>query len=765
MATNCSVSAFWREQPELWFIQTEALFEKHKVTDDTMKFNTVVGALDVRTIDDLQDVIRNPPANNTKYATLKETIIKRTTESPDNNLLKLLTNLELGDSKPSQLWRKMQSLADGKILEPALKVMWLAHLPAPAQTYLSVFKVENVEDLLEAADKIITGSTQVTAVTASDDTSNASSGYGTSILFLVDTGSVATLIPKADAEGDLQKHPLTLHAANQTQISTYGTRRLELSLGLRRNFTCNAIIADVPHAILGADFLIQHGLVVDVKGRRIVDAKTLLASRGALKPAAVSAISSIEAPQQNKGALAGRYDALLKEFADVFDNAISPTCTPGFPVKHVINTTGPPVAERYRRLMGERLQAAHNIFMDLLNKGVIRPGSGKWASPLHLVPKGATFTAPGNVFSTIDLRHAFYQIPIDEDSIEKTTVTTPFGLYEFLGTSLGLRNATQTMQRAMDHILRKLPFAKAYVDDIFIASNNHEEHLQHLQQLLQALREAKLKANTKKCIIGQPQSIFWGYRVTKDGFQPPPAKVEAIRAYPRPTTATELRRFLGICNYYRRCLPHAAAHQAPLHEMLKRLKTKKTKLKWSEEAERAFQQCKASIADAACTTFFEPDAELALRTDASDTAIGAAIEQRHAQGDWRPLGFFSQKLTPTQQRYSTYDRELLAVYEAIKHFERMLEGRTYTFYTVYTDHRPLIYAAQQRADKASPRQARQLEYILRFNVKLAHTPGKANQVADALSRATQEDAAPATQTAAETTNVRDKTTSRFKNKL
>ncbi|OXU16296.1 hypothetical protein TSAR_010579 [Trichomalopsis sarcophagae] len=119
MATNCSVSAFWREQPELWFIQTEALFEKHKVTDDTMKFNTVVGALDVRTIDDLQDVIRNPPANNTKYATLKETIIKRTTESPDNNLLKLLTNLELGDSKPSQLWRKMQSLADGKILEPA----------------------------------------------------------------------------------------------------------------------------------------------------------------------------------------------------------------------------------------------------------------------------------------------------------------------------------------------------------------------------------------------------------------------------------------------------------------------------------------------------------------------------------------------------------------------------------------------------------------------------------------------------------------------
>lgn len=178
MATNCPLSTFWRAQPALWFIQTEALFEKHKITDDVAKFNSVVGALDASTIEDLQDIILKQPDAD-KYKTLKEAIIKRTTESPDSKLLKLLTYLELGDNKPSQLWRKMKSMAGDKILEPALKVMWLALLPAPAQTYLSVFKVDVMEDLLEAADKLVIHNTQVSAVNATANTSCASSGYST----------------------------------------------------------------------------------------------------------------------------------------------------------------------------------------------------------------------------------------------------------------------------------------------------------------------------------------------------------------------------------------------------------------------------------------------------------------------------------------------------------------------------------------------------------------------------------------------------------
>lgn len=142
------------------------------------KFNSVVGALDASTIEDLQDIIRDKPATD-PYKALKDAIIKRTTESPDFTLLKLLTNLELGDSKPSQLWRRMKSMAGDKILDPALKVMWLALLPKPAQTYLSVFKVDSVDELLEAADKLIHHNTQVSSVNPAENISCASSGYST----------------------------------------------------------------------------------------------------------------------------------------------------------------------------------------------------------------------------------------------------------------------------------------------------------------------------------------------------------------------------------------------------------------------------------------------------------------------------------------------------------------------------------------------------------------------------------------------------------
>uniref|UniRef100_A0ABD2WAQ9 RNA-directed DNA polymerase n=1 Tax=Trichogramma kaykai TaxID=54128 RepID=A0ABD2WAQ9_9HYME len=578
------------------------------------------------------------------------------------------------------------------------------------------------------------------------------------ILFLVDSGSSVSLLPKARSPKPLTVQPLTLYAANHAPIATYGTLKKTLNLGLRRDFQCDFTIADVPLAILGADFLAHHGLLPDCKNQEIIDSLTGLRAKGSLRVAPIHSVSTLETAEENT--VAQQYARLVDEFSDLFEQSAGPVQIKSLPVKHNIITTGPTISERPRRLTGDRLAAAKKVFDDLLNQGIIRPSNSQWASPLHLVPKrngswrvtgdyrrlnavtvpdryplpiieDLLQESPGKVFSTVDLQKAFYQIPVAEQDIEKTAVTTPFGLFEFLGTSLGLRNSAQTMQRTINHVLRKLPFAKAYVDDIFVASNSHAEHLMHLRQLFETLREANLKINRQKCTFGKPQVLYLGYQVSSDGFRPPPAKIEAISDYPQPTNATELRRFLGMVNYYRQCLPRAAHIQAPLHELLKGLPNKKAKLRWTETALQAFKSCKESIVDATCNTFLRPDAELALRTDASNIAIGAALEQKEPDGSWRPLGFFSRKLDPTQRKYSTYDRELLAVSASIKHFERILEGRTFT---TWTDHRPLVYAAQQRSDKASPRQVRSLEFISRFNTTLKHARGEDNVVADALSR-------------------------------
>lgn len=156
----------------------------------------------------------------------------------------------------------------------------------------------------------------------------------------------------------------------------------------------------------------------------------------------------------------------------------------------------------------------------------------------------------------------------------------------------------------------------------------------------------------------------------------------------------------------------------------------KTPIQWSTEMEEAFQRCKEGLSRATLLAHLDPTARLAVTTDASSTAIGAVVQQYTREG-WQPLAFLSKKLSSAQRQYSPYDRELLAIYAAIKHYRHMLEGRTFT---IYTDHKPLVHAFKQDPLHSSPQQARHLEYIGQFTTDIQHVEGKSNIVADALSR-------------------------------
>ena len=345
--------------------------------------------------------------------------------------------------------------------------------------------------------------------------------------------------------------------------------------------------------------------------------------------------------------------------------------------------------------------------------------------------------AGAKVFATIDLKRAYNQIPVAPEDVDKTAVTTPFGSFAFLAMPFGLRNAAQTFQRFMDEVVRGLDFVYVYIDDILVASADEDEHLRHLETLFERLNTYGISINTEKsCFIGE-EVDFLGFRVSSDGITPLPNKVQAIKEIPRPSNIKQLLRFLGAVNFYRACIPHAAEIQQPLYDLTADCRTptgkfRNKELVWCEEAERAFDDTKKALADAVTLSHPDPQAELALFTDASDHAIGASLNQR-VNGDWRPLGFFSRKLTPVQRsaKYSAYSRELLAIKESIKHFRSQVEGRQFV---VFTDHKPLTFAFVRPHHDATEKTIRDLDYISQFTTDIRHVSGEDNAVADALSR-------------------------------
>lgn len=210
---------------------------------------------------------------------------------------------------------------------------------------------------------------------------------------------------------------------------------------------------------------------------------------------------------------------------------------------------------------------------------------------------------------------------------------------------------------------------------------------------------------------------------------PLPEKVDAIVRISRPVTVKGLQEFVGMVNFYRRFIPAAAQTMSPLFEAL----TGKPKtLVWSEAMTKAFQATKKALADATLLTHPRHDVPTSLTTDASDHAVGAVLQQ-FVDGVWVPLAFFSQMLRAPEKKYSTFDRELVALYLGIRHFHYFLEGRQFV---AFTDHKPLTFCMSKTSGTWSSHQQRQLSYISEFTTDIRHVQGKDNSVADTLSRAT-----------------------------
>ncbi|GJV06334.1 putative reverse transcriptase domain-containing protein [Tanacetum coccineum] len=426
---------------------------------------------------------------------------------------------------------------------------------------------------------------------------------------------------------------------------------------------------------------------------------------------------------------------IVQNFPEVFPEdlpGLPPTRQVEFQIDLVPGAA--PVARAPYRLAPSEMKELSEQLKELSDKGFIRPSSSPWGAPVLFVKKkdGSfrmcidyrelnkltvknRYPLPriddlfdqlqgSSVYSKIDLRSGYHQLRVREEDIPKTAFRTRYGHYEFQVMPFGLTNAPAVFMDLMNRVCKPYldKFVIVFIDDILIYSKNKKEHEEHLKQILELLKKEELYAKFSKCEFWIPKVQFLGHVIDSEGIHVDPAKIESIKDWTSPKSPTEIRQFLGLAGYYRRFIEGFSKIAKPMTKLTQ----KKIKFEWGDKQEAAFQLLKQKLCSAPILALPEGSEDFIAYCDASKKGLGAVLMQRE-----KVISYASRQLKIHEKNYTTHDLELGAVVFALKIWNQK---------------------------ELNMRQRRWLELLSDYDCDIRYHPGKANVVADALSRKERE---------------------------
>ena len=455
---------------------------------------------------------------------------------------------------------------------------------------------------------------------------------------------------------------------------------------------------------------------------------------------------------------ASKIEALIREYADIFFH-VGPLRQTNY-IKHDIELTSDvPFRLPPYRYSAEKKKAIQVQVREMLADGLIEPSFSPYSSPivmdrkkdnkfrfcndfrrLNAITKDTAQNLPvirevikdigmAKIFTTLDLKHGYWQIPLTERAKPYTAFATPDGgLYQWRVMPFGLKNAPGRFNNFItQEVLSGFMdvFVRSYLDDFVIYSNTWEEHLAHLSKVFERIRVYQLTCSINKCFFGKESLEFLGHQITSEGNRAKPEYVRAILNALPPRNRKELRQFIGTCEWLREFIPKFSLIALPLTALLSSTRP----WRWTDESQRAFEALKEAFRVPLELCRPDPTKPFILQTDACATGMGAVLYQLNDAGKRRIISYASAKFSKTEKRYHSNEQECLAVIWGLRKFRHYLEDGKFT---LQTDNRALTWLDNIKDGKGKLH--RWAIYLRSFNFTVEHVAGKFNELPDALSR-------------------------------